>query len=521
MAEPIQVVKNAWNGSSTKMTIASQANLLDNSLVFFMGSGILQYNLLMKNNASFLYSAVLILADALTIVGAFSLAYIFRVSLSDSTISYPVDSETFFTILLTLVPVILIIFGLLGLYNRNVYDKRFQELGRLFVGSIFGTLFLIAFDFFTIDPIFPAKLVPIYGFIITYLMLVIVRNVLRWLRQFLFSRNIGISNLLIVGNTDKSDELIEWLDNPRKSGYNVLGIVGGKSHDGVKRFANFETALKSIGKKPIHSIMQTELFKDPKLNNEVFEFTQQNHVAYRFVPGNSELFVGNIDVELFQASIPMIAVHQTSLLGWGRIVKRLFDFAFSIILLVILFPLLILISIISFFSDPGPVFFRQNRITRYGNTFKIFKFRTMFKKFTGTTPEEAFKKMDKPELAKKYREQGDQLIKDPRVTPFGRFLRHTSLDEIPQLFNVIKGDISLVGPRALIPQEIEGAEGKDRIISVKSGVTGLAQVSGRRNISFEERRKLDIYYVQNWTFWTDLVILFKTVRVIITGSGTN
>ncbi|MDQ3159358.1 MAG: sugar transferase, partial [bacterium] len=179
------------------------------------------------------------------------------------------------------------------------------------------------------------------------------------------------------------------------------------------------------------------------------------------------------------------------------------------------------IAVLNFVSDPGPIFFRQERITRYGNKFRIFKFRTMYKKFSGTTPEEAFEMIDKPGLAKKYRDQGDQLQRDPRVTPFGRFLRRTSLDELPQLFNVIKGDISLVGPRALIPQEIEGAEGKHRIISVKSGVTGLAQVSGRRNISFEERRKLDVYYVQNWTFWMDVVILFKTIRVIITGSGTN
>ncbi len=475
----------------------------------------------MKNNASFLYSAVLVLSDAITIIAAFSLAYIFRVSLSDSIISFPIESDTFLTILVTLVPFVLVIFGLLGLYNKNVYDKRFQELGRLLVGATFGTLFLIAYDFFTIDPIFPAKLVPVYGFIITYLLLVLVRNILRQARQYLFSKNFGISNLLIVGNTEKSDELIDWLDDPRKSGYKILGIVGGKSRGGVKHFASFSEALDKLGEMRIHSIMQTELFKETEKNNQVFEYAQANHVAYRFVPGNSELFVGNIDVELFQASIPMIAVHQTSLLGWGRIVKRLFDLLVSLLLLILLSPFILIIAVLNFVSDPGPIFFRQERITRYGNKFRIFKFRTMYKKFSGTTPEEAFEMIDKPGLAKKYRDQGDQLQRDPRVTPFGRFLRRTSLDELPQLFNVIKGDISLVGPRALIPQEIEGAEGKHRIISVKSGVTGLAQVSGRRNISFEERRKLDVYYVQNWTFWMDVVILFKTIRVIITGSGTN
>jgi lipopolysaccharide/colanic/teichoic acid biosynthesis glycosyltransferase len=123
----------------------------------------------------------------------------------------------------------------------------------------------------------------------------------------------------------------------------------------------------------------------------------------------------------------------------------------------------------------------------------------------------------KPELLKQYRENGDQLDNDFRVTPLGRFLRRASLDELPQLFNVFKGDISLVGPRALIPEELQAYEKKHTILSVKSGLTGLAQISGRRTISFAERRKLDTYYVQNWSFWMDLVILIKTVRTVIQG----
>ena len=160
-------------------------------------------------------------------------------------------------------------------------------------------------------------------------------------------------------------------------------------------------------------------------------------------------------------------------------------------------------------------------LTRFNRSFRVFKFRSQSKKYDGTTPEEAFAKMGKPELAKTYRDNGDYLENDPRITRFGKFLRATSLDELPQLFNIVKGDISLVGPRALIPQELDVYEKKHAILSVKSGLTGLAQVSGRRNISFEERRKLDIYYVQNWTFWMDIVILLKTVRVIFAGEGAK
>jgi lipopolysaccharide/colanic/teichoic acid biosynthesis glycosyltransferase len=265
--------------------------------------------------------------------------------------------------------------------------------------------------------------------------------------------------------------------------------------------------------------VQTELYADQERNNELLEFAQTHHIAYRFIPGNSEMFVGNIEVELFRSQLPVISVLQTPLFGWGRFVKRVFDLLFGGLLLLIASPFILVIAILNLFSGGGGVFFRQVRLTRFNQEFKVYKFRTQYKKYDGTTPEAAFSMMDRPELAKKYRANGDYLKKDPRVTPFGRFLRKTSLDELPQLFNVVKGDLSLVGPRALIPEELSVYEKKHAILSVKSGLTGLAQVSGRRSIDFNERRQLDVFYVQNWSFWMDLVILIKTVRVVISGRG--
>ena len=142
-------------------------------------------------------------------------------------------------------------------------------------------------------------------------------------------------------------------------------------------------------------------------------------------------------------------------------------------------------------------------------------------KYNGLSPEEAFTKLGQPELITKYRENGDFLINDPRITKIGRILRSTSLDELPQLINVLKGDISLVGPRALVPQELKDYEFKSLILSVKSGLTGLAQISGRRDISFEERRKLDMYYVQNWSIWLDLRIIIQTIYMVLAGKGAK
>ncbi len=129
--------------------------------------------------------------------------------------------------------------------------------------------------------------------------------------------------------------------------------------------------------------------------------------------------------------------------------------------------------------------------------------------------------MGRPELIKEYRNNGDFLSNDPRVTKLGKFLRKTSLDELPQLWSVFRGDISLVGPRALIPEELNQFEHKHTVLNVKSGVTGLAQITGRRDLPWEQRRKLDVFYVQNWSFGLDIQILFKTAWQVLTGRGAK
>ena len=141
--------------------------------------------------------------------------------------------------------------------------------------------------------------------------------------------------------------------------------------------------------------------------------------------------------------------------------------------------------------------------------------------YSGMTAEEAFTKMGKANLIKKYRADGDYMKDDPRITKLGHFIRKTSLDELPQLFNILKGDISLIGPRALLPGELRNYGDRSLILTVKSGLTGLAQVSGRRDIPFEERRALDIYYVMNWSLAMDAQIFFKTIATVLKRDGAK
>jgi exopolysaccharide biosynthesis polyprenyl glycosylphosphotransferase len=477
----------------------------------------------MKNNASLLYNFSLVVGDAVALTIAFTVAYILRVSLNHTPISADVHAHTYILVLIGLLPFWILIFALLGLYNSRVYEHRFTELGRLLVGSFIGILFVISYSYMFNITIFPARLVTVYGFGLAFVFVLLWRTLARGGRRQLFGYGMGINNVLIIGDTVIAHELINSLADTAATGYRVIAVVGGNKHPHKQAgsfpiFTGFEEALKKLKKDQIHTIVQTELYANAEDNDRILTYAQKNHIAYRFVPGNSELFVGNIEVDLFQA-VPVIAVHQTALIGWGRVVKRLTDLVLGSLMLIIASPFMLLIAIAELFSGGGTVFFRQTRLTRFNNKFRVFKFRTQYKKYDGTTPEEAFQKIGRPELAHQYRENGDFLLVDPRVTPLGRFLRRTSLDELPQLINVLRGDISLVGPRALIPQELNVYDKRHAILSVKSGMTGLAQISGRRDISFEERRKLDLYYVQNWTFTGDLVILLKTVWIVIFHKG--
>lgn len=469
----------------------------------------------MKNDASLTYNVFLFLGDSLALIAGFLAAFIIR-SKTGVDVAHPMRIEDYLIILAGLLPFWIIVFALLGLYNTTIYERRFSEVARLFVGSFVGLLFLISWDYMSLDPIFPAKLVPIYGFAIAFVLLVVLRNIARLIRTSLFRYGVGLTRVVLVGNTDMTRELLESLTH-RDSGYKVLGVIGfrRKLDGAVPSFSSFQSFLRATPH-DMHGIVQTELFSDEERNAEILNYAQENHVSYRFVPGNNELFVGNIDVELFRNSVPVIRVHHTALFGSGRIAKRLMDVILGSMFILLASPLMVLAALLVKLSDTkAPVLYRAKRLTRFATPISIYKFRTMKQAYNNMSPEQGFRKMGRPELVAEYRKNGDQLADDPRIGRLGRFMRSTSLDELPQLFNVVKGDISLVGPRALDVFELEQYSKKNLILSVKSGLTGLAVVSGREGIGFAERRKLDLFYVQNWTLWLDILILLKTVRVAL------
>jgi exopolysaccharide biosynthesis polyprenyl glycosylphosphotransferase len=201
----------------------------------------------------------------------------------------------------------------------------------------------------------------------------------------------------------------------------------------------------------------------------------------------------------------------------GAVVKRCFDVVAAVTFFVIFLPLFLFIVIGVWLWSPGPIFYAQDRIGRNGRSFRFYKFRSMV-----VNSDEVFSAfLDSCPHARSQWEQYQKLDNDPRITTFGRFIRRTSLDELPQFWNVLKGDMSIVGPRPCMPSQksLYGVHWRS-YCAVRPGLTGLWQVSGRNRLTYEQRVQLDAEYVRTYSIWLDLQILVRTVRVVLTGHGS-
>jgi exopolysaccharide biosynthesis polyprenyl glycosylphosphotransferase len=210
--------------------------------------------------------------------------------------------------------------------------------------------------------------------------------------------------------------------------------------------------------------------------------------------------------------IPLIAIREPRLSTVDSVAKRLMDLCFGLILLLISAIPMGIIAILIRLESPGPIIFMQKRIGKYGHEFVTYKFRSMRK---GAEQEQAA-------LNNLNEAQGPlfKIRNDPRLTRVGRWIRRTSLDELPQLLNVLRGEMSIVGPRPPMPSEVEQyLEWHKRRLDVCPGITGLSQVSGRSDLTFDETAMLDIYYIENWSPWVDLSIMFKTIPTVLLGRG--
>jgi len=470
------------------------------------------------------YSLILILADFIVLLLAFSVAYILRVQYDPRPLLSQVYAEQYFLTFVAIAPSWILIFASLGLYQASTYNRRLAEWGKIAIGSFIGILLVVGWEYVSGQHIFPARLVAAYALIGSFVALVFEREILRIVRSILFGLGRGISRVLIIGNSAATRDIADELSNTYRSGYKIIAIAGPKKviPPGleVAHYSSFSDALKDIEKLRITTIIQTDLYDSTERNQQILGAAQVHHISYNFIPGEAEFYAGKNTVDVF-LGYPMISVSQTPLIGWGAIAKSIFDAIASVIIIIILSPLLIVLMLLQLILNPGPIFYISKRLSKFSEPISLIKFRSMSAKYGKKDAAEEFREMGREDLAKEY-EKNRKVENDPRITKFGQFLRVTSLDELPQIFNVLKGDLSLVGPRPILPQEVNFSPSRTALLhSVKSGMTGLWQVSGRSNLSFDERIELELFYAQNWSFWLDIKILFKTVAVVFKKRGAK
>lgn len=474
----------------------------------------------MKKDPGLIFRIALILGDALAIVVAFLFAYLFRINIDQRPYFFEANPEDFLHAIVILVPVWVILLFIMGLYSKKVIlsHSRAAENVRLFVSSILGTMALITYEYFTNKSILPTRTVAIYATLLCFIILLLIRSAIHYVRSRFARKNRGTLKAIVIGNSDNTTRLLNHFIDFPEDGYTLSAVVSNKSLIPEKYQKKRFTSLKeALSKTSADVIFQT----DDHGTEYVYSQAIKYHTLYYYVPSEATLSSHIGDLELI-GDTPAISVRITPLVGGARIVKRAMDIILGVIVFIIAsIPMAIIWLVIKFSDIKSPAIYSEYRLSRYNKKVKIFKFRSMKQKYCGMMPEQAFAKMGKPELIEPYRKNGDFLPKDPRITKIGKFIRKTSLDELPQILNVIRGDISLVGPRALVPGELRDYGDRSLLLSVKSGLTGLAQVSGRRFISFDERRALDLYYVQNWSLWLDISILFRTIGAVFSQKGAK
>lgn len=478
----------------------------------------------MSHQNSKFYSLILILIDTLVLIAAFSLAYIARVQYDPRPQLHQIYAFDFLFSFLLIVPFIILIFAMIGLYQPNTYSRRLIEWAKIAVGSFLGVLLIIGWEYVIDRSIFPARLVAVYALIGSFLLIVIEREIMRLIRTLRFRYGRGTKRVLLIGSSGITSDIALSLSDTKRSGYDIVAIAGPKkflpSHFKAHHYSRVEEALRNIKTDGITAIIQTDLFESPERNQKILSVAQENHIDYNFIPSESEFYSGKNTVDVF-LGYPMITVYQTPLIGWGAIFKRIMDFMAVIISAPIWLIVMVVFVILQKIFNPGPAFFLSTRVGQFGKSFQVYKFRSMKHEFSGQDAISIFRSMGRDDLAEEYIEHR-KVKKDPRITFFGNFLRITSLDELPQIFNVLKGDMSIIGPRPILPDEKSFYRNRGALLfSVKPGITGLWQVSGRSDLPFEGRVDLELYYAQNWSFWLDLRILFKTFSVVLFGRGAR
>ena len=417
-----------------------------------------------------------------------------------------------------MVPLWVLLVGVAGGYDRRHLGAGSEEFRRILRAGVFVFVAVSIVVFATRLPIargFVGGLIPSV-IVLTFAGRWLCRQWLRRMRR----QGRAMHRVIAVGDRSSVLELTIHLHSSRWAGYSVIGACTPNPHEPFQRAAGAGVPILGgpddilrvleTTHADVVAITNTESFADGRLRRLAWEL-EGSGVDLIVAPAVTDLAGPRISIRPV-SGLPLLHVEEPRLSGPARVFKECFDRILALVTIVVLAPFALIVAGAVLLTSGRPILFGQERIGRRGIPFRIYKFRTMVRDAEGAL-ESLIERNEHDGLLFKIRD-------DPRITPVGRWLRRFSLDELPQLLNVVAGQMSLVGPRPPLRREVEkyGDDVKRRLL-VKPGVTGLWQVSGRADIPWEEAVRLDLYYVDNWSPAMDLVILWKTARAVLTGQG--
>lgn len=470
----------------------------------------------MRKRALILPGVLLAAIDVILINVGFAMAWYLRYQLElFREVAAPdyLPISSYFGIQAFLTVCLMAIYRINGVYGRRRRQGLVDEVSGLASGALVGVAIMIVAVFY-VRPFGYSRLVFIYACLIIILLLALARAADRLWRGHLRRRGIGLQRVLVVGEGQLGRLIMQNIVAQPELGYQIVGFVDDEPRQPLGRFEYLGTTAEIPQLVWRHQIDEVIIALPSASHGKVTEILMacaRLNVQFRIVPDFYDLSLNQVDVAEING-IPLIGLREASLPGSGQVIKRILDVTLASIALILLSPLMVLIAIAIKLDSPGPIIVRQVRIGRWGKPFDFFKFRSM--------RENADKEL---QLLIDQNEASGPIFKirnDPRRTRVGRWLRRFSLDEIPQLFNVLRGDMSLVGPRPPFPWEVaQYEEWHRRRLQVYPGITGLGQVSGRSDLPFDETALLDLWYIENWTLGLDLKILLRTLPAVISGHG--
>lgn len=452
------------------------------------------------------------LADISSIVGGFYLTYFVTLAV-DGHASFPYGGRDFLQTEIFCLISWIIALGLFVQYPNRRMSGVHQEFGVVLKVNFIGALLFTAHSFiFKIEEF--SRLYMIGYFLSVCLLMFVNRLVIRLILYMIRRYGWDSRTRIIVGNDELARRYIEEAQTRKRLGLQIIGYVAHQGSPDIpsRLLGTIGEIADILVRHPVDGVVICLRITDSSADDVIRACEQQGISMELLLDGlSSRIATGNIHHGATGSSLLLSAIPHAP---GPLLLKRLTDMIASVVGLILSSPIFLIAAVAIKLSDGGPVFFKQERIGTHNKSFKMYKFRSM-----------SIDAEDRKSGLRHLNEMSGPVFKltaDPRVTPVGKFLRRTSIDELPQLFNVLIGNMSLVGPRPPLPAEVVQYDPSYRKrLSVKPGLTCLWQISGRSNVDFDEWMRLDLTYIDNWTYLEDLKIMFKTIPVVLKGVGAR